>query len=194
VRNLTLKKRFPEGKIIKKNQQLKKFVGSFFVNTKKVEPIDGLDLYLEKKPKTFTLHKWLYPFVIINGFKEDKYQECIDYIKNPLYNVVIEISSKLQHLSLCFESKHFKTCGSIGGRRETNCNIRITSKNVFCCFIRDKAGHVIARRMLLLDEKNKIVYLYSLYGSHKYHDILTNTLKNKIKEEGYIPLEKYSFL
>ena len=157
-------------------------------------PLEWLVEHHSKKPKNFSTRNWIFPAISLNISEkenpEDIYANFIQWLNNKGKEYTIEISCKLQHLAMCFDSPHFTSCGKVGGLRHEKANNKIVKPYVFCIFTRDKRGLIDNRRIGVLC--NKEVFLYDLYGSNNLLSEAFSELVTEVTQKPVIP--KGSFL
>ena len=157
-------------------------------------PIEWLVEHYQKKPKTFSTRNWIFP-VIYNSLdniekSESLYTDFVNWLSNKNKEYTIEISCKLQHLAMCFDSPHFISCGKINDSRYKKANSKIIKPYVFCIFTRDRRGLIDNRRIGILCDKE--VLLYNLYGSNKLLADIFSELVTEITQKPVV--NKDSFL
>lgn len=96
-----------------------------------------------------------------------------------MVNIGVEVSCRLQHLSMCFDSPHFISCGALGKVNDDVANEKMKNPFVFCVFTRDKRG-LIDNRVICKLRKNDCV-VYSYYGSKSYNEAFTSLVSQLTK-------------
>lgn len=158
-----------------------------------------LKQHIENKPKSISFRNWVFPVILnkINyneAIAEKVYQQVKEVYNINYTNVNIEISCKLQHLSLCFDSKHFSSCGKTDGSFFMSAQDKIVKPDVFCVFVRDKSGKIISRRILRKPYYNNKLFLYGIYGDDKYDNVMRRLIKTIGDNNNYIVINRGSFL
>ena len=186
MRNLTFKRRGIATKCYK-SEKIKKFCGKYSIVVRNEEP-EFYHKLEHNKPKSFSFYNWYYPQIVqiikTNWMwqetnPETLYQELKEWHSNQMTTVVVEVSCRLQHLSMCFDSPHFTSCGRIGYINEDVANLRMQNPFTFCVFTRDSRG-LINNRVICKLRKNDCV-VYSYYGSKPYNEPFTSLVSQLTK-------------
>ena len=186
MRNSTFKQRGITTTCYKSNK-IKTICGKHNLLAKSIAPEIWNELVIDK-PKSFSFYNWFYPQIVaycqrsywytVND-AEKLYQSIKEWHNNQMQNITVEISCRLQHLSMCFDSPHFTSCGRITDFNADKANSLIQNPFVFCIFTRDKRG-LISNRIICKLRKNDCI-VYSYYGSSDYSEIFTNLVKQLIE-------------
>jgi hypothetical protein len=189
--NLTFKKRNITTNVVK-CKQVQAICGKYKRTCQ--NEFDNALIYehFQKKPKSFSVRNWMFPYIFATneGNAESRYQDFKVWLDNQTKEFEIEVSCKLQHLSMCFDSPHFQSCGSLNSSRFEKANNKLVESGVFCIFTRDGRG-LINNRCICRMIKN-CVYVFSFYGSNKH---LEGVFISLLEEVSKLPVKKQnSFL
>lgn len=178
MRNITLKKRYNEPVKCRKNNLIQQVQGKYVLEIKRDCP-HNLGEHIKNKPKEFSFRTWVFPVLYNMDVEtaEKHYQECKEWYNMDSQKVIVEISGKLQHLAMCFDSPHFTSCGM--DLRYNKASDKILQSNVFCIFTRDRRG-LINNRMILKIGKNILTH-YSYYGNDNFRETFLMLLAEKFK-------------
>lgn len=202
MRNNTLKKRnLHKLKQVRKNSLIQELSGQKYVELVQREFPQFFDnhqilSYINSKPKSTSFRNWVYPALTLKlnnlsllqrgGITIDEvyieriYQEIKEWHDNQTTEITIEISGKMQHLAMCFDSPHFESCGSNDGMYKTKADRKINHADTFCIFIRDRSGKIQSRRILRTTMRK--LFTYSFYGT-SFHAVAIDTVIKKITEQ-----------
>lgn len=181
--NLTFKKR---GITESSNKSLfvQKMKGKHFIKIQRqFGSMLNYKIHADNKPKEFSLRNWVYPLIFAKELEPLKvWEDFCSIYKNPTIEVTVEISHSLQNLAMCFDTPHFKSCGSLYSSLpdlyKTKANDNILLPNVFCIFTRDRRG-LINNRMIC-EHRNNIIKAYSFYGNDTYLEETFTSLLAKV--------------
>lgn len=179
--NLTLKKRNITANTVK-NLEIQKVCGKYKKTYQSNFHTEWVENHYYRKPKTFSTRNWMFPVLMARFEKEARAEEIYvqfkEWLNNQTQEVEVEISCKLQHLAMCFDSPHFISCGSPTGSNFQKANYKMLHSNVFCIFTRDRRG-LISNRCICTYHSDKI-QMYSFYGSNYYLESMFVTILNEV--------------
>ena len=167
--NLTLKKRNISG-VAKKGLFVQSLCGKSEITVTTKCPFYDAEQFLDKKPKKFSVSNWMLPWFTIAAHNnmvvaEKNYQTFKEWLGNKNKVVTVEISCKLQHLSMCFDSPHFHSCGNLNDFNKEKADAKMLKPSVFCIFTRDRRGMIENRCILRYSKNEKLIEMYSFYGN-----------------------------
>ena len=148
--------------------------------------------HYDKKPKTFSIYNWLYPFIVALNIKnpEKEIENFRNWVKIKDGSVEVEVSCRLQHMSMCLDSPHFTSCGGLNQLMKELADYKMLKPYSFCIFTRDKSGKV-DNRCFCEFHKNRI-YIYSFYGNNKHLFKVFVELLTKVSDT--LVIEKNSWI
>lgn len=196
MRNLNLKQWYPnikDMKIPRKHQSIIDNQGKYNILIENECPIDKewLIKHMELKPKSFSFYKWVFPALIAKNYHTETYIKAKNWYDNRLKEVEVEITGKLQALTLCFDSPHFTSCGAQTDVCHGIAYNKILNPFVFAVIKRDRRGLIEARQMAMVHKD--CIKIYRFYGNDIYRSSMISLLKTKFGETKSI-IEVGSFI
>lgn len=159
--------------------------------------------HMKNKPKSFSSYNWGFPLLYyLNESKNRTYEEN-EKIALRIWNeysqwqksmkpisYTLKFSTSEKVMTRCFNSKHFNSCGKIGGFNQYLAIQNIHSKNISVAYIEDKAGNIISRTFLCLDLEGKIGY-YMIYSNNRI--VPSTQIEQKLLELNLYPMGRTIF-
>lgn len=163
----------------------------------------GLKRSLDGKPKSMSLYNWVYPqfyYITENENVEESHKrtnkmwnEYSIWIKQCKSQIqyVIKFSTSEKVMARAFNSKHFESCGSVGGCNKHRAIEVIADPNKSVCYVEDRAGNILARTILKYNEEDKSIGFYIVYTNS--HIITRSSIDDELKKRNLIPIGSTTF-